>query len=1147
MTVTCASCSAALPPDARFCPACAEPVATEPADEERKHVTVVFADLASSTELADRLDAERLSAILGRFFSEMSEILERWGGHVEKYIGDAVMAVFGLPSVHEDDAERAVRSALEMLDRLQTINEQLERQHGVRLAIRIGINGGEVVVRSAAGPMVAGDAVNISARLEQAAAPGEILVGEDTASAAGGSISFDSPRAVHAKGKAGLLKAWPVLGLLPARGRPATVGAQFVGRGDELRILRDALHRTLADAKPRLVVIEGEAGVGKSRLVRELEVVFAQDDPRIRILRGRCLAAGQRVTFGALAEIINVAAGIGEADGPAMAAKRLRAMVATLVDRDEVDGLVDPLAISADITVPNSRLAAAEPREVARELERAWPRLLTGLAARHRPVVVLEDLHWASSELLGLLPRLLEADGPVLMVGTARPAGDGWAQAVAGLPAVSRLRLEPLGAADSEALLSELVGERGIPPELRAAALERADGNPFFLEEIVRHVVEGGVSAAAELPHSVHALLASRIDLLPPLEKRALREAAVLGRFFHADALANAMATGVAEMLDALHGHGLVLPDPRPGTGQPGEHRFRHALIREVAYGGMSKRRRALAHAEFAAWLAAASSSSDERTELIAEHFQAALSGEGARLAWLDDPEAGNAVRRRAYRAQLVAGNQLRGRSAIARALELHEAGLRLASSEEERAEALEAIGDDHDAAYHGDEAWQALGEALKVRRKLSDREPVARLASKLAAMAAARWGTFRHRPDPGAIEDVVDEGIAAAGAKTHLASLLSYKAATGLRWLAEGQSDPIGARARIAAAENALEIATRMELVNVASNACMTLAQLHSLVGDFRAALAVAERALPLDERLVAGRAASTGFEAANVIAEVGGRFGDALAPARRSLERGRQMSAHHLMHGSYTTMNVLFNLGRWEEIPPLIDEHLDALASERGRGCPYVRGGPVLGALVLAHRGETARAVALLDDHDRNSPAELIGTPDAIAARARVALGSLAVGRSMAERVVESSRHITTEENAYEYLAWLEALGALEDLEGLAAAMPRVRRMASALAVLPPALDRAEALIDVAAGGRRMGRARDRLRSALAAYDAMGVVFEAARTRELLAATVEPAEADELRAHASEAYRQLGARPHLERLASAGPHLVKRSPGKP
>ena len=164
---------------------------------------------------------------------------------------------------------------------------------------------------------------------------------------------------------------------------------------------------------------------------------------------------------------------------------------------------------------------------------------------RHRPVVVLEDLHWASAELIGLLPRLLEANGPVLIVGTARPADDGWAEGVAGHPAVSRLRLEPLGNADSETLLVELVGERGIRPELRAAALERADGNPFFLEEIVRHVLEGGVAAATEIPHSVHALLASRIDLLPSLEKRALREASVLGRFFRADALANAMGTEV--------------------------------------------------------------------------------------------------------------------------------------------------------------------------------------------------------------------------------------------------------------------------------------------------------------------------------------------------------------------------------------------------------------------------------------------------------------------------------------------------------------------------------------------------------------------------------------------------------------------------
>jgi tetratricopeptide (TPR) repeat protein len=548
-------------------------------------------------------------------------------------------------------------------------------------------------------------------------------------------------------------------------------------------------------------------------------------------------------------------------------------------------------------------------------------------------------------------------------------------------------------------------------------------------------------------------------------------------------------------------------------------------LIREVAYAGLPKRRRAVAHARYAAWLASSPGRSAERSEIIAEHYQAAMSGEGADLAWADEPAERAAIRQRAFEAQIAAGDDLRARSAVGRALELHEAALGLASGEEERARALEAIGDDHDALYHGDEAWRALDTALTIRRaQAKATEPIARLASKMGAMAASRWGTFRERPDPAVIEAVVDEGLAAAGgSEAHLAALLSYKGATGLRWLAKGGVDPLGIPIRIAHAERGLEFASRLGLTHEASNACMILVQLHSLTGDFGRALAVAERALPLDEQLVEMRVSSTGFESANVIAEVGGRFADALPRARRALERGRQLSAHHLMHGSYTTMNVLFHLGRWDELLPVLDEHLDALVAERGRGCPYVRGGPVLGALLLAHRGDAGRARILLEEH-AGAGSELGGAPDAIAARAWVALGDVDAGRGLAERVLSSGRKITTEENAYEYVAWLEALSAAADLQSLADALPAIRRMAHALAILPPAIGRAEAML---AGADDPDGARDRLRSALAIYEAMGVVFEAARTRDQLAALVEPREAEALHARAVETYRELGIGP--------------------
>ncbi len=578
---------------------------------ERKLATILFADLVGSTELGASLDPEYARDLLDRFYDAMEAEIALGGGTIEKFIGDAVVAVFGAPAAQEDHAERALQVALWMQERLQELFRG-------RLSLRIGVNSGEVAVgRPREGSSFAtGDAVNVAARLEQAAEPGQVLVGERTASIVGDAFELGEPRTVEAKGKEGGVACRELGRMLSAR-RPRGghgLEARFVGRKRELEWLADMLARTRADGHPRLATVVGEAGMGKTSLVREFrERLPAGTEFRL----GRCLSYGRSVTYNALADVLRQELGLRQEDSAEEMLERLAGR--------EILGLTVGLDVAGDL----------EPRAALLQLQDQWVTLISQLGERGPAVMVIEDLHWAAEPLVEVLERVLaDAEGPVLVLATARLER-------ADFPAPDVLSLERL--ADEE--VSELVAAALAAP-LEARALElvtrHAEGNPFFVEEVLADLLErrllerrnGGWSlrdAGVDLgiPDSVQGVLAARIDLLPAEAKEALQAASVIGRSFTPGGLA--ALTGSSAEVRTLVERGFVRPT------EP-ELVFKHALTRDVAYSSLPKASRARLHAAFARWLEA-DDATDGRAGVLAQHYSEAVAPGIVELAWRDHEE----------------------------------------------------------------------------------------------------------------------------------------------------------------------------------------------------------------------------------------------------------------------------------------------------------------------------------------------------------------------------------------------------------------------------------------------------------------------------------------------------------------------------
>ena len=592
---TCPSCGQDNPDGFRLCGMCGTALAPAPAREQRKTVTIVFCDVTGSTALGERLDPESLRRVMARYFAAMSAAVERHGGTVEKFIGDAVMAVFGIPATHEDDALRAVRAAAEMRDGLGALNEELERDYGTRLAARIGVNTGEVVTGTSE-RLATGDAVNVAARLEQAAEPGQVLLGSETYGLVRGAATVEPVGPLALKGKAEGVPAFRLVSV-EARTPQRRMDSPLVGRERELRALRDAWERASSTRSCHLFTLLGTAGVGKSRLVAE----FLRDVEGT-VVGGRCLSYGEGITYWPLVEVVK------QVIGPAP--ERLSEL------------LGDPRAEAAIAAVLRESDALTTSEEIA------WAgRKLLEAAAREAPlVVVFDDIHWGEPTFLDLVDTIadLSRDAPILLLCMARPElldrRPGWAGGKLGATTVL---LEPLSASETEELLDSLLAEAPLPEELRERVRTTADGNPLFVEEMAAMLRERGGDVG--IPPTIHALLAARLDLLDPDERSVLERGSVEGQSFHRGAV-QALGPGddVDRRLVGLVRKELVRPERAVLPGDDA-YRFRHLLIRDAAYDALPKATRADLHERFAAWLDAHGQTLVERDEIVGYHLEQAL------------------------------------------------------------------------------------------------------------------------------------------------------------------------------------------------------------------------------------------------------------------------------------------------------------------------------------------------------------------------------------------------------------------------------------------------------------------------------------------------------------------------------------------
>ena len=749
---SCPACGEENPEPAKFCLECgaALAAATPPALEERKVVTVLFCDLVGFTAASHAADPEDVRARIRPFHARLRQEIERFEGTVEKFIGDAVMAVFGAPVAHEDDAERAVRAGLRVLEAIEELNVD---NPALSLQVRVGINTGEAVVAIGARPeegegIVTGDVVNTASRLQGAAPVGGVAVSAQTFRATERVFEWEQLEPVTVKGKAEPLTLWRPLRQRARFGleviRSSTT--PLVGRELERSLLIGTFERAAQQASCQLVSIVGEPGVGKSRLCAELFAYVEERPGLVRWRQGRCLPYGDAISFWALREIVKAECGVLESDSPEQAAAKLeRALPEGDPDRTWLLARLGPLVG-----------APAEPAGQEESLA-AWRRFFEGLAAERTTVLVFEDLHWADPALLAFVEHLADwAEGvPLLLLCTARPElYERHPTFGANARNAQRINLAPLSNAETAELVSALLERAVLPAETQRALLEQAGGNPLYAEEFVRLLADRDqFGEGVEVPESVQSLIAARLDTLPAERKSLLQDASVLGKVFWAGALAWMGDRDLAGVEQALHelAH-KELVRPARSSSMEGEHEygFWHVLVRDVCYGQIPRAGRAARHQAAAAWIEEkAGERVEDLADVLAYHYQTAL--ELNRAAGIGDQA--QHLQAQAVRYLALAGERAlsfdvdQAERQLALALELAPAG------DSARASLLERWAQAAQQQARLQDARLALEQALELYRDQGD--PIA------AGRVLTRLGLVVHRlGDPRGAE-MISEAVA--------------------------------------------------------------------------------------------------------------------------------------------------------------------------------------------------------------------------------------------------------------------------------------------------------------------------------------------------------------------------------------------------
>jgi class 3 adenylate cyclase/tetratricopeptide (TPR) repeat protein len=945
--VICPGCGTENVATARFCNGCAAPLAVAASpSEERKIVSVLFCDLVGFTADSEGADPEDVRARIRPYHAALRLELERYGGTVEKFIGDAVMAVFGAPVAHEDDPERAVRAGLRSIEAIAELNE---REPELELQVRVGINTGPAVVALQARPelgegIVAGDVVNTAARIQSAAPVNEVAVSEETFRQTERVFAYEPLPPADAKGKSEPLRLYRAI---EARGRFGadlirTHESVFVGRDVEKTLLQGLFDRCARDSTVELVTLVGEPGVGKSRLCAELFRYVDERPELIRWRQGRCLPYGEGITFWALGELVKSHAGVFESDSPETAAAKLDEALPDVEERDWLRARLLPL-VGIDSGQSESR----------EESFAAWRRFVESIAADGPAVVVVEDLHWADAPLLEFLSYFAEwAEGvPLLLLCTARPElferHGTWG---AGTRNAHTINLSPLSDRETSELVAGLV-EQNVSEQVRQAILEQAGGNPLYAEEFVRLVADRGLGDAGSgiaFPESVQALIAARLDTLVPERKGLLQDAAVIGKVFWAGALAAMGGVDLREVELALHElsrRELVRPARRSTMEREQEFTFWHALVRDVAYEQIPRAARIRKHRAAAAWLEdKAGDRAEDLADVLAHHYLAAL--ELARAT--GDSAVAGELRLSARRMLELAGDRAapldlpRAEGYYRRAVALHDpedaaqapllmkmgriaAGLSLAQGEEDitRAATLfDAAGDELGAA----DAFLDLSRFAGYRGSDADKQEYADRARQLLE---------RHPPGP------------------VYARYLTGRAG----------DDMMAGRARecVANSDAAIAMANKFALDDLVARALQYRGTARTDLGDLGGLDDLRESI----ERLAGGSALSLGIGQLNLAdatwMSVGAADGLELHRRLQAFCEPRGLLASFWWSKSESTW-MLFDLGRWNELLAVVDE----VAGSSGvtGGLQALELGLSHQALVLCRRGDPRAAASIVDE---------------------------------------------------------------------------------------------------------------------------------------------------------------------------------------